>query len=154
MGAPPTLADMEINGVPLHPLVVHAAVVFAPLAALAALAYAGVPRWREWLRWPLFVLAVVATGAILGAYFSGENLLDSRPQLGDIEAVRDHQEYAEKLYWTGIGFGIVTVLATLAHRRGGTLAGVLRVLSAAAAIGVLVLVVLTGDEGARAVWGG
>ena len=31
---------MEINGLPLHPLVVHAAVVFGPLAALAALAYA------------------------------------------------------------------------------------------------------------------
>ena len=26
---------MEINGLPLHPLVVHAAVVFGPLAAVA-----------------------------------------------------------------------------------------------------------------------
>ena len=31
---------MEINGLPLHPLAVHAAVVFGPLAALLALAYA------------------------------------------------------------------------------------------------------------------
>ena len=31
---------------PLHPLVVHGAVVFGPLAAVAALVYALVPRWR------------------------------------------------------------------------------------------------------------
>jgi hypothetical protein len=34
---------MEIAGLPLHPLVVHGAVVLSPLAALVALAYAGVP---------------------------------------------------------------------------------------------------------------
>ena len=45
---------MEINGVPLHPLVVHAVVVFAPLAALFGIAYAVLPNWRWALRWPLF----------------------------------------------------------------------------------------------------
>ena len=47
---------MEINGLPLHPLVVHAAVVFGPLAALTALAYVVPPpggtafdgRWSCW----------------------------------------------------------------------------------------------------------
>ena len=48
---------MEINGLPLHPLVVHAAVIFGPLAAVAALAFL-VPRWRDRLRWPMVVLAV------------------------------------------------------------------------------------------------
>ena len=39
---------MELNGVPLHPLVVHAVVVLGPLAAFAGLAYAIVSKWR-WL---------------------------------------------------------------------------------------------------------
>jgi hypothetical protein len=41
---------MELGGLPLHPLVIHAAVVFGPLAALCALGYALLDRWRERLR--------------------------------------------------------------------------------------------------------
>jgi len=37
----------EFNGLPLHVLVVHAAVVFGPLAALSALAYVGLPKYRD-----------------------------------------------------------------------------------------------------------
>ena len=55
---------MEINGLPLHPLVVHAAVIFGPIAALTALAFL-VPRWRLRLRWPMVGLALVATASIV-----------------------------------------------------------------------------------------
>ena len=71
---------MEINGLPLHPLVVHAAVVFGPLAALvgarlrrgadvarpAALADAG--RW-----------SLIATASIWAAYLTGDNFLRQQP---------------------------------------------------------------------------
>ena len=63
---------MELNGVPLHPLVVHAVVVLGPLAALAGLAYAFVPKWRWLLRWPLVVLAVVTAVASLVAVQAGD----------------------------------------------------------------------------------
>ena len=96
---------------------------------------------------------VVATGSILAAYFSGENFFDSDPQRFGSPTVQEHREYAEKLYWTGIGFGVVTVLATGLHGRPGAVSGLVRVLAAVAAVGVLVLVFLTGEEGARAVWG-
>ena len=36
---------MELNGIPLHPLVVHAVVVLVPLAALAELV---LPRHHPW----------------------------------------------------------------------------------------------------------
>ena len=49
---------MEFHGIPLHPLVVHAAVVFTPLAALSALGFALVERWRGYLRWPTLVAAM------------------------------------------------------------------------------------------------
>ncbi|NHA00097.1 hypothetical protein G5V59_07775 [Nocardioides sp. W3-2-3] len=89
---------MEINGVPLHPLVVHAAVVFTPLAALAALAYA-VPSWRDRVRWPLVVLAAISLVSIWVAYLSGEDLRTDR--FGSVtgtlaERIEDHEEWAEK----------------------------------------------------------
>ena len=46
---------MEINGLPLHALIIHAAVIFGPLSALAGVLYAVVPRWRDRLRWPMVV---------------------------------------------------------------------------------------------------
>ena len=35
---------MEFNGLPLHPLIVHVVVVFAPLAAIGGILYAVVPQ--------------------------------------------------------------------------------------------------------------
>ena len=50
-----------IAGLPVHILVIHAVVAFAPLAALLAIGYAVRPAWRRVLRWPVALLAV-ATG--------------------------------------------------------------------------------------------
>ena len=68
---------MEINGLPLHVLVVHAAVVLTPIAALAAIGYAVVPKWRDWLRWPVIVAVVVAVGTVWVAYLSGDDFRGS-----------------------------------------------------------------------------
>ena len=53
---------MEINGPPLHPLVIHAVVVFVPLAALLAIAMS-VPKWRWLARWPALSVTIGATAA-------------------------------------------------------------------------------------------
>lgn len=143
---------MEIGGLPLHPLVIHATVVFTPLAALCALAYAAVGRWRARLRWPTVALAVVATASVVVAYLSGNNLLDNRPELATKPLVQSHQARAEVLIWVGLAFGVVTVVAGWLHSRSGVVGGVLRATLAAAALALLVQVVLTGDAGARAVW--
>jgi hypothetical protein len=143
---------MEINGLPLHPLVVHAAVVFGPLAALGALAYVVLPAWRDRLRWPMLGLALLGTGAVVAAYFTGKNLLSSRPELGALELVPAHQERGGQLLWVTLGFGVVAVVAGLLHSRTGAVRVLLSVLLGVAALGVLALAVLTGDSGARAVW--
>ena len=54
---------MEINGLPLHPLVVHAAVVFGPLGALLALGYVSLPARRDRLRLPMLGLALTSATA-------------------------------------------------------------------------------------------
>ncbi|MGH3345813.1 MAG: DUF2231 domain-containing protein [Nocardioides sp.] len=143
---------MEIGGLPLHPLVIHAAVVFGPLAALCALAYAVVGRWRDRLRWPTVVLAVVATGSIVAAYLTGRDFLESRPELGTKPLVETHEARAKLLLWVALAFGAVSLVAGWLHANTGMARVVLRGALAVAALGLLVQVVRTGDAGARAVW--
>ena len=56
---------MEINGLPLHPLVVHAAVIFGPLGCLTALAYVGLPQHRDRLRWVALAMVLIATAVVV-----------------------------------------------------------------------------------------
>ena len=143
---------MEINGLPLHPLVVHAAVIFGPLAALAALGFL-VPRWRDRLRWPMVVLAVIATGAIVLAYYSGGSFLNSKPELRSSPQVQAHKKLGDQLLWIGLAFGVIAVVTGWLNARSGALRVVLDVLLAVAAVVLLVWVFRTGEAGARAVWG-
>ncbi len=153
---------MEINGVPLHALVVHAAVVLVPLAALAVLAMAR-PGWRWLARWPALVLAVGAALTVQLAALSGQNLRDSRKL--DSPLVQTHQEWGGRLVVAMWVFAAVTVVAfwALPHvtrlvdgrDRPGRVAVLERplvVVLVLLAVLVLVLVFLTGDAGARAVW--
>ncbi len=143
---------MEIGGLPLHPLVIHATVVLTPVAALCALAYAVVGRWRDRLRWPMGVLAVLATASVVAAYLTGRNLLEGRPALGTKPLVVTHEDRATLLLWVALGFGAVSVVATWLHVRAGAVQVVLRVALTVIALAVLVQVVRTGDAGSRAVW--
>ena len=144
---------MEINGLPLHALVIHGAVVLGPLAALLALAYV-VPRTREWARWPMVVAAVVAAAFVVLAYLSGNDLLDSNPALGQLPDVATHQDRATVALWVTLAFAVVAVVVGALHRRTGAVRVLLSAVLVVAALATLVSVVLTGDAGARAVWGG
>jgi uncharacterized membrane protein len=153
---------MELNGVPLHPLVVHAVVVLGPLAALTGLAYAFVPRWRWLLRWPLVVLAVLTAVTAFLATQSGEDLLGSRPELEPL--VEEHEERGELLRNVALGFVPVSVLAAWALGGVSALASgrgaretrwqvPVAALLVVASVALLVTLFLAGDSGARAVWG-
>ena len=153
---------MELNGVPLHPLIVHAVVVLGPLAALTGVAYAVVPRWRWLLRWPLVVLAVVAAVAAILAAQAGESLLESRPELAPL--VEEHEERGELLRLVAFGYAVVAAVAAwalggvsaLASGRGARetrLQVPVAVVLVASAVALLVVTYLAGESGARAVWG-
>ena len=144
---------MEINGLPLHPLVIHAAVIFGPLAALAAILYAVIPSWRDRLRVPMVVLAVVAGGSVVAAYLTGTNFLDSKPELKQLAQVQTHEDRAWITLWVTLAFTVVAIAAGFLHERRGALRVGVQSLLVVAALATLVSVVLTGDAGARAVWG-
>ncbi|GAB3258593.1 DUF2231 domain-containing protein [Nocardioides dilutus] len=148
---------MEINGLPLHVLVVHAAVVFGPLAALCAIAYVALPSQRDRLRWMTLLLVLVATGAIWTAFLSGEDFFESDRFSGiagsELETmILDHQELAGTLRWVASGFAVVTVLAVWQHRREGAARYLLGALVVAGALATLAYTFLTGEAGSKSVW--
>ncbi|MGA8256236.1 MAG: DUF2231 domain-containing protein [Nocardioides sp.] len=147
---------MEINGLPLHPLVVHAAVVAGPVAALTALAYL-VPRWRERLRWPMLGLAMIAFVSIWVAYLTGDNFRDdARFEFAQgvfLERLERHEDVANVLRWVITGFAGGCALAAGLHERTGATRLVLNTLVGAGAVATVVFVVLTGDAGSQAVYG-
>ncbi|MBC9733231.1 DUF2231 domain-containing protein [Nocardioides marmotae] len=146
---------MDINGLPLHALVVHTAVVLGPVAALFGIAYAAVPRWRDWLRWPMAVLAVPAAAAVWVAFLSGEQLTEANQYGGPLAAlVETHEERAAVFRVVVLAFAVVAVLAAALHRRVGATRWVLAVLLAGTGVATVVYAVLTGDAGAQVAWYG
>jgi glucan phosphoethanolaminetransferase (alkaline phosphatase superfamily) len=154
---------MELNAVPLHPLVIHAVVVFVPLAATAAVAMS-VPKYRWIARWPALLLALAATAATYVATLTGEQLAKDRG-LDALPLVTTHEERGEWLMIAMWIFALLVVVAfwVLPHvtRLSGAkdrvakvaaLEKPLMVLVPLVAVAVLVLVFFTGDAGARAVW--
>ncbi len=146
---------MELNGLPLHPLIVHAAVVLGPIASLLALAYI-VPGWRDRLRWPMATLAEMAGAIIWTAYFTGEDFRatafgDAQGEFGD--ELDTHQNFAETLRLVASAFAAAAIVAAWMHRRSGLLRASLTLLLVATAIANLVFVFLTGEAGTRAVYG-
>jgi hypothetical protein len=151
--------------------VVHAAVTLVPLAAVLAIALALAPRWRWLSRWPAAGAAVLAAGVAWVARLSGADLLSARPFLVQTEPLRsqilEHQRLGELVSLVSLPFAALVVLAAwslpgpsaLASGRGAhegrspALARLLPTVLVLAGLGVLVLVVLAGDAGSRAVRG-
>jgi hypothetical protein len=153
----------QVNGLPLHALVIHAVVVFVPLTVLVALAYAFVPRWRWLLRWPLLAGSAVCLASGFVAKQSGQALWD---RLGAQEIVAEHAARGALLVWILLAFFVVSVAAVfmlggstpLANGRdrsgaAGPVQVVVAALLVVVAVGAGVQVVRTGDEGTRVVWG-
>jgi hypothetical protein len=151
----------QINGLPVHVLVVHAAVVFVPLLALGAIVYGLVPRWRTRVGWAVVLLAVVAPLASLAAKLSGEELQNRLLAQGvsgrGAEIINDHAGYGDLTFWFALALGVVSLVLVVLTSRG-------RSLPRAADLGLAVVSVVlaaisgyyvfqTGDSGATAVWG-
>ena len=142
---------MNIFGLPLHPLVVHAAVVLIPLASLGALIVVVSARARERFGWLTVAFAVAAAGAAITAKLSGEALAES---LGGIAPlIATHRQWGELTPWPAVALAITLPAGLLIRSRSKPAWVAAAVLSVLAAVAALVLVALTGEAGARAVWG-
>ncbi len=161
-----------LNGLPLHPLVVHATVVLVPLAVLGAIVAVVWPAARR--RYGSLVAVVALLGAVFAvvAEQTGEGLQHSLPGSATIAA---HAALGDTLKLLVGALFVVFGAFLVIHRRaahagrregpgttsapamtGGTrvAAGILAVLTVVVALLTAVQVYRIGDSGAQAVWGG
>ena len=147
----------SFNGIPIHALVVHAAVVLTPLAALLGIAFVR-PAWRMPLRWPLVAATALSAVTVFVARESGQVLKDA---LGDQikgnvtgAAVDRHEELADRLWlWLLVFLAVVVIAALVLPRLSSPMArGGVATVVAALALVVTVMVVQTGEAGSKAVW--
>ena len=155
----------ELLGLPAHPLLVHAAVVFAPLLIVGVVVYSFAPAVRRHVGWAVLLLGVGAPLALWFARQSGEALFTTLVEKGyppQILAQVDlHKDNGDAAAWAGTLLGVLAIAlvlftdsaakkpATSGSRAAGWALIALNLL-AAAATGYYVF--KTGDTGAQAVW--
>ncbi|WP_092919329.1 DUF2231 domain-containing protein [Agrococcus baldri] len=152
-----------IAGLPLHPLMVHAVVILVPLTALALVLGSLWPAAQRRLGIVTPLAAALLVVLVPITVSAGEALADI---VGETPAVETHEDYAEMLLPWVIGMLVVAAAQWAWFRWGGRrgpdgssrrarpVTIVLAALALVAAAGATVTVVLIGDSGARAVWGG
>jgi uncharacterized membrane protein len=150
----------QIHGLPVHALVLHAAVVFVPLLALGAIVYAVVPRWRPRIGWAVGILAVITPITCFVTKESGEKLYDRVVGQGmrgkALTLLNQHMSFGTHTFWWVLALSVVTLVMlvlTWGPRRLPMIA------SAAGSVVMVVLAVIagyyvyrTGDSGATVVW--
>src|SRR5262249_32605466 len=157
------------------PLLVHAAVVLAPLLALGGVAYAVAPFLRRHLWLPVAFLALAAPAAIVAAKLSGDEFRKNPRMSPEVQGRMGAQAMlGERAMWFSIGLGVLVLVSIALVRAGGparpkrgpddTLASpprggapiilqvVLGVLTIGVAGATLYYVFRTGDSGAKMVW--
>ena len=152
-----------INGLPAHPLLVHFAIVGVLATGAVALVVALWPHARARLGVFPSILALVTLIVLPITTSAGESLEHKLPST---EAIEKHTALGDELIlFVGPLFGLVALLwllrlpavtgrLPLPPKALAALDVVVRVLTAALAIAAIVMVILVGDSGARAVWGG
>ena len=149
-----------VNGLPVHPLVVHAVVVLLPLSTLGVIAIAVRPAWRRPYGLLVVACTALATVMIPIATSSGEALEERVGNPGE------HAELGEQLIWFAVPMLLLAAALWWLDRRSTTTGsastaratspGIVRTVAALAVVAALaasVQVYRVGDTGARSAWG-
>jgi uncharacterized membrane protein len=147
-----------INGLPVHPLVVHAAVVLIPLSMLGTVLIAVKRSWRKSLGWWVVALTAAATVSAWVAKESGEALAK---RVGEPEV---HASLGDTLPLIMVVMYVCTTALVVAdrltdrgdqaERKRSPLVVVLGVVAVVVALGATFQTYRVGDSGAVAVWAG
>jgi hypothetical protein len=112
----------EFMGLPAHALIVHAAVVFVPLAVVSAILYAVLPASRRYLWWVVLGLGVVAPLTAWAARLSGNEYkaywLEHGASGEYLTNLDNHQAYGNltSLWATGLGVVMLAMVLFLLPR--------------------------------------
>ena len=139
----------SIVGLPVHPLVVHFAVVILPLSTIALIAIIYTPRIKVKYSFIAAAGIVLGSAAVLVAKQSGEALAEK------IGTPVVHADYGSLLTIAAFIFMVLTIIwYQSAKGRKSRTATLLSHITALAGVAVLILTFLTGHSGAEAVWKG
>jgi uncharacterized membrane protein len=140
-----------VSGLPLHPLLVHAAVVLLPVMGVVTPLVVARASWRPALRW-VVVADFVTFGGIFVTAQAGEALQSRLSQAVGRPVAHDHGELGDLLIPVALLLFLAALGAMFAVRRGGFLvpASVI-VVSLIGVLGVG-MTVAVGHSGAQASW--
>lgn len=138
-----------VMGLPVHPLIVHLAVVLIPLAAIAAIVMAVKPGVSRKYGAVIIGITVVGQLSSIVAKLSGEALLERL----DMELER-HTELGNLAPLASVPLLVLVILLYQVdrRRRGSKVRKLIAVLTVVAAVFAAGYIALTGHSGAEAVW--
>jgi hypothetical protein len=139
-----------ISGLPVHALVVHAVVVLLPLMSVVTLAVAARPRWRQNAPWVVLVDGAVVVLA-LAAKESGERF-QTRLQQFDPSVAGQHSRDGRLVPYLAAAVLLAAVLVW-AGQRFPRIVPLAVALALVAGVGGVWWTYVTGESGAREVWG-
>ena len=142
-----------LAGLPLHPLLVHSAVVLVPLVAVGALVMSYLPSFSRRHGKLILILALIAQVSVFLAKMSGEAFAEILNK-----NVENHAELGEITPLVTLPMVALIYLRWRMDRSGSTFGSVLirrltSVALIAASLVSLVVIVLVGHSGASSVWG-
>jgi hypothetical protein len=143
---------MDFTGLTWHEATVALAVVLGPVGCLVSLGYVLRVEHRDSWRRPMLVTAILGGAAVLAAYVTGERVLDAEPGLSESIPLQDHRDYALQLLLPTVGWLVMAIVTGWVNPRTGALKVMLPLLLTGFSLIVLVLVVLSGSDGARELW--
>ena len=148
---------VDVAGIPIHPLVVHAVVVLVPLAALGVIAIAFVPAWRQRFGGLVALVTIVGVAIVPVAKESGEKL---QAAVVGTPAIAHHRSLGSATAYFAIPLLVVAVALWWVGRRdkqrkpyGKGLTTALGVVSVVVALAAAFWIVRVGHSGAEAAWG-
>jgi hypothetical protein len=150
----------NLFGLPAHPIVIHAAVVLLPLAAIGTVVIAGSRSLRR--RFGVLV-AVCAVASVVVVWMAQESGQDLAERVKETSLVEQHTEEGESVLPWALGVAIVAVGVAGYDRFAKPLVGddpsrqrlagaAMTVLAVVAGAGATYSVVKVGHSGAKAVW--
>lgn len=163
---------LTVDGIPAHPLVVHAVVVLLPLAAVGTVLVAARPLWRRQLGIWVLLLTLAGVASVPVAQTTGAQLAESLGGGGPL--VMEHAMRGSTLLLPAVLFLALLAATVFVGRRADAQSGdapgaahavatrtaslqritlILGVLAALAGLAVAGMVMWIGHAGATAVWG-
>ena len=139
-----------ITGLPIHPLVVHFAVVLLPLATIGVIITIFRPRLKTTYLGLSAIGVIIGTIATFVAKESGEALAER------VGLPQRHSDLGTYLFIAALILTALTIVLYRANRKNpqssGRNLGLLGILTIIVGITVIGLSILTGHTGAEAVW--